>query len=1079
MKAKLFLLCLIGAPLMAQTPIVPSTVELNRPFDKQDLLNFKHPSKVYYPETWFHFIGGNVSLPGITADLEAISAAGISGVQLFHGQFGGAWPGVDKQIPCLSPQWDNAVKHTAEECKRLGLRFTMQNCPGWAMSGGPWITPEKAMRNLVWSRTDVDGTQEIQMALPKPQPSSEPWRDYKDVAVLAFPTPLGDTGMPLKASSVTGSKSFDWKNCLSGTLKEPLTLSPTTEANAYTVDVTFPEATIIRTIELPSINSMNHNWCCEPGIALKLEAFMPDGRMKTVLHMNIPQSNWQDQSTFSIACSEVTGVKKYRISICNKHDLSLTSLRLFSGARKNSWEAEAGWTLRSTERTAEHPQQSSDAYLKTNQIYDISDAMDTAGVLNWKAPIACKWTIIRIGNVNAGLKNGPAPEEGTGWECNKLSETGADIHFANYIGRLNDGPLQGGLLNGMLMDSWECKTQTWTANMEQEFQKKTGYALRSWLPAVMGYVIDDQETTARFLLDWRSTIGELFADKFFGRMAKLAKDKGLTVQYETAAGDIFPADMLEYYKYADVPMCEFWQPLTKGFVGSLNFKPIKPTVSAARMYGKPRVAAESFTSFALTWDEHWEMLKEVANVNYIEGVTHSIFHTYTHNPQVNFLLPGTSFGSGIGTPFLRGETWWKYMPEFTGYLARCSYMLERGKPVSDVLWYIGDEINHKPDQEYPFPAGFKYDYCNPDVLLNRLNVKNGLLSTPEGITYKVLWLADNERMLPETLEKLYDLLKDGAVIIGNAPKGLATLQGGANAQQRFDAAVKNIWGERNVTGMKKVGKGTVLSGISLADAIQKLNLKGDVKKGNVMWLHRRIDGADWYYVCAPKGSGFRGNVDFHCLGKVELWDPLTGDATTPFAVRNGEYTSVSLHLPHAGCCFVVFKPGMIDNSVEKKTVMSKSVTLNSPWTISFPAGWGAPESLRVESLKAWKDLNLSAEGKAFAGTATYTTEFNVDKVNPKLHYTLDLGKVEMIATVSLNGKELRTLWTTPYCLDLNDAIKTGKNILKVEVTSSWFNRLVYDAGQPESQRKTWTINGPKQDSPLKDNGLLGPVVLKY
>ena len=116
----------------------------------------------------------------------------------------------------------------------------------------------------------------------------------------------------------------------------------------------------------------------------------------------------------------------------------------------------------------------------------------------------------------------------------------------------------------------------------------------------MGYVIDDQETTARFLLDWRSTIGELFADKFFGRMAKLAKDKGLTVQYETAAGDIFPADMLEYYKYADVPMCEFWQPLTKGFVGSLNFKPIKPTVSAARMYGKPRVAAESFTSFALT-----------------------------------------------------------------------------------------------------------------------------------------------------------------------------------------------------------------------------------------------------------------------------------------------------------------------------------------------------------------------------------------------------------------------------------------------------------------------------------------------
>ena len=117
--------CLLSSFLMAQTPIVPSNAELSRPFDKQDRLNFKHPSKIYYPETWFHFIGGNVSLSGITADLEAIKGARISGVQLFHGQFGGTWPGVETQIPCLSPQWDNAVKHTAEECKRLGLRFTM------------------------------------------------------------------------------------------------------------------------------------------------------------------------------------------------------------------------------------------------------------------------------------------------------------------------------------------------------------------------------------------------------------------------------------------------------------------------------------------------------------------------------------------------------------------------------------------------------------------------------------------------------------------------------------------------------------------------------------------------------------------------------------------------------------------------------------------------------------------------------------------------------------------------------------------------------------------------------------------
>ena len=159
----------------------------------------------------------------------------------------------------------------------------------------------------------------------------------------------------------------------------------------------------------------------------------------------------------------------------------------------------------------------------------------------------------------------------------------------------------------------------------------------------------------------------------------------MQVQFETAAADVVAMDPLEYYKYADVPMCEFWHPIQDNFVGSLNFKPIKPTASAAHIYGKKRVAAESFTSFDLNWDEHWEMLKEVANLNMTEGVTHNVFHTYTHNPQVGFLPPGTSFGNSIGTPFLRGQTWWKYMPWFTSFLSRTSDMLERGKPVVDVL----------------------------------------------------------------------------------------------------------------------------------------------------------------------------------------------------------------------------------------------------------------------------------------------------------------------------------------------------------------------------------------------------------
>ena len=145
--------------------VFPSMEEILHPFGEQDVQAFVSPSRMYYPETWFHYIGGNVSPEGITADLEAIVSAGISGVQLFHGQFGGQWPATTDSIACLSEKWDAAVEHTAKECKRLGLRFTMQNCPGWAMSGGPWIKPENAMRSIIYSRTDVDG-RDIQVELP-------------------------------------------------------------------------------------------------------------------------------------------------------------------------------------------------------------------------------------------------------------------------------------------------------------------------------------------------------------------------------------------------------------------------------------------------------------------------------------------------------------------------------------------------------------------------------------------------------------------------------------------------------------------------------------------------------------------------------------------------------------------------------------------------------------------------------------------------------------------------------------------------------------------------------------------------
>ena len=683
---------------------VPDATTLRHAFGAEDVAAFAQPAQVFRPETWFHFIGGNVAKPGLTADLEAIAAAGIEGVQLFHGQFGGPWPGVEPQIKCLSESWDGAVQHAAHECQRLGLRFTMQNCPGWAMSGGPWITPDKAMRHLVWSRADVTGGSNLSVALPQPQPSREEWRDYREVAVLAFPTPEGDTGQALAPVSVKSNREeLPWLKCLRNQKDGKITLEPGPEP--VWVEATFAEAVTLRTVELPSVQGFNHQWCYVPGVTITVQAVLPEGLREVARHA-LPESNWQDNKPISLACSEVPA-KTYRLTVNHQHTLALPSIQLFTAARQNNWEAEAAFTLRGLER-APHPRQAKTAWVDPARIVEVTAKLDAKGTLQWQAPPG-RWTLLRWGHVNTGRRNGPAPPEATGWECDKLSPAGAETHFAGYIGRLaaQNGPVGGGLMQGMVLDSWECETQTWTPDMDRQFSRLRGYPLRAWLPALAGYVLGDPETTTRFLRDWRSAVNDLLVENFFGRMAALGHEKGLAISFETASGDVFPGDILEYYKHADVPMCEFWQPRTEAFVGSFEFKPVKPCVSAARLYGKPRVAAEAFTSFNLTWNEHPAMLKHIADLHFAEGVTHLVFHTYTHNPRTDWRPPGTAFGAGIGTPFLRGQTWWPQMSEFTAYLARCGYLLERGRPVSDVLWYLGDEQDHKPLQAAPFPAGYR------------------------------------------------------------------------------------------------------------------------------------------------------------------------------------------------------------------------------------------------------------------------------------------------------------------------------------------------------------------------------------
>jgi hypothetical protein len=317
-------------------------------------------------------------------------------------------------------------------------------------------------------------------------------------------------------------------------------------------------------------------------------------------------------------------------------------------------------------------------------------------------------------------------------------------------------------------------------------------------------------------------------------------------------------------------------------------------------------------------------------------------------------------------------------------------------------------------------------------------------------------------------------MEQGATVVANAPQRIATWAGGDEAQARFDKNVEAIWGKAESGSITTIGKGRLLSGVTIEEAIGLLGLKPDVQ-GDVRWIHRQVEGADWYFVTPPKQQAFKGMVSFRAEGAAELWDAVTGEITPLDVDRQGEYARIELDMPKAGSCFVVFNHHKQQQQVEK-VELANTQPVSNKWTVQFPEGWGTPAELEMETLAPWREWPMSEEGRAFSGTATYTTTFHWRDESRKV--MLDLGKVGMIAEVWVNDRKVRTLWCAPYADDITAFVKPGENKLCVKVTSTWFNRLAYDASLPVAERRTWTIEGPQADAPRKDYGLMGPVTLK-
>ncbi|MBE9586440.1 glycosyl hydrolase [Mucilaginibacter sp. JRF] len=592
-------------------------------------------------------------------------------------------------------------------------------------------------------------------------------------------------------------------------------------------------------------------------------------------------------------------------------------------------------------------------------LINIGDKLQAGGLLEWNVPKG-KWVILRSGYTLTGhpwskwkaYPEGDTFKGGEGYEIDYLSKRALDNYF-NYLGKtiIAEAKKAGAHIDYLWCDSWECGKLTWTQDMAEQFKKFRGYDPMPNLPVLAGYNMQDTAFSKRFKEDFDRTIQDCIAENCYGHFAELCHQNGMRMGTEAGGpNDIPPQDVLKNFSSADILAGEFWVNGHRNAPGGYNKNRmsrlnLKQTATAAHVYGKPQAEAEAFTEQERD-ATHWTLgpsdLKPYANDAFCEGINRLMLHSATSQPPADG-KPGYEYCAG--THFSPNITWWEQSPAFFNYLNRCQFMLQQGKFVADVCFYIGERPPLLAPPKYNIPTlgpGYDCDYINPDVLLNRLSVKNGRVTLPDGMSYKLLVLQNCVSPVPEiarevgsyqqlkvsheaskamslpVIKKLKELLLNGATVIGAPPENAGVL----NNYPKQDAEVKNIvqelWADLDgkTHTERKIGKGRLIWGQTPREVLMNDGTGADfaftgqdAHADEFDYIHRSTTDAEIYFVINRTNKKQAREFTFRASGRVpEIWDAVTGRA---FDAKAYHIDKSSVRLPLEfdvfGSYFIVFR----------------------------------------------------------------------------------------------------------------------------------------------------------------------------
>lgn len=995
-----------------------------------------------------------------------MQSVGIGGVQIFEGGMG-APQATPERLVFRTEKWYDAFIAAVTNAKEKGIEVSIASSGGWSVLGAPFVKPENAMKKFVWSETDVaSGSGKYSLnSLPNNDGNFQdmaPWgREAKwhfggDIACLAVPQHQGFKKLIPQEISISRDFEGDTDCFFDDSFASWIKVHRDVEvSDEITVTFNFDEPTTAGSAQLGIAGATGFGAPELPDARLEYsldgESFEP----LTDFAMTTPMGQMGEVNARTAAFSPVTA-KHFRLVLTGKamadalpvmmpgilplpfkpkdfDKFMLSEFALYEGGRVHAAEMKAAFGT-ALEYFPLNKSYVATPAINSTEIIDVTEFVN-GDELHWEAP-AGNWRIIRVGYSLTGHENGPAPVEATGLEVDKLDgrkiTAYLEEYFAPLFTELEKRKISRDVIGALLSDSIESRAQNFTETLFDEFEKRRGYSMRPWLPAITGWVVNSAEDTDKFLYDFRLTLADLVSDNMYRLLKEFAHENDARY-YSEALESHRPqlGDDMTMRSHADVPMGAMWTWLDGEKPLQTYLADLKGASSVSHVYGKSHTGCESFSTFGKPFVWAPQDLKKVADLEFVLGVTVFNIHSSPHQPD-SVAAPGITLAPTLGQWFTRNETWAEMSKPWVDYISSTSYLLNQGSPVADILYFTGCEspvTGIWGDSEFDVPRGYDFDLVSADGLLSQISAANGRLKSAQG-DYAILYLGGNSQLLTvEVLKKLKSLAQAGAKIYGAKPTGSPTL---GDDEDEFHTLVSGLWSMSNVTEADSIS-----SAINAAALKQdwKFTSNGEelnsalVLEPELRCIHRKTEVGDVYFVSNAKSR----TIEFEAEFSVAAKNTFVVDAVT-------HKTKSNFKLDAYESCYVIITDQEIP--FEAEDVLERTTEVTS-WTVTV-AG---------ETFEAGPTFDLTESQKE--AVRYYSGEFTAETSIGKAA-AIELPDFGLVASVKVNGQEAGVIWAKGQQLAIGQLATENENRLELTLTSAWRNRLIGDEhGRETSQPGTY------------------------